>query len=120
MVLNLELTFNGFHFAVSWDQPLEPNGNLSYSVSLVGVSLVTRTQVSSGSGMQVSPGSGTQVFSGSAVVTDTQVLFGSAGEVYTLYTAVVVPQTGGGMGPESTATFTTPQQSKQHVAYCTE
>ena len=80
-----------------WDQPDEPNGNLSYNVSLVGVSLVTRMEV----------------LSESSVVRDTQVLFASTGVVYTRYTATVVPQTGGGPGPETTVTFTTPQQSKE-------
>lgn len=72
-----------------------PNGDVNYSVSLMGVSLVSMMQV----------------LSEMTVVMDTKFVLESSGEVYSLYTAVVVPQTGGGTGPESRATFTTPQQS---------
>ena len=93
-VLNLMLTYNGSHFVISWEQPLQPNGILNYTVNFTGVSLVTSEQVASES----------------VVVTELMYQPVVMGEVYSFYTAIVVSQTGGGMGPGRSVDFTTPQE----------
>lgn len=49
------------------------------------------------------------------VVTDLSFQPSQMGEVYSRYTATVVSQTGGGVGPGRSVDFTTPQESKCKV-----
>lgn len=90
------LTYNGSHFNITWAEPLEPNGILNYTVTFTSMNLVTSQQV----------------VLENVVVTELEFLPSQMGEPYTLYTAIVVSQTGGGVGPERRANFTTSQESK--------
>ena len=76
---------------------MEPNGNLNYTVSLTGISLVA--------GMEVLSRTADEVLGVGVVFMDDL-------EVYTQYTVVVVPRTGGGEGPGENASFTSPEQGE--------
>lgn len=97
-VRNLSFSHNGSHFVISWAEPAEPNGNLNYTVMLTGFSLVTMVDV----------------LSRTEVVLALEVVLMEVQEVYTRYTAIVVPQTGGGQGSGETATYVSPQQSESY------
>ena len=76
---------------------MEPNGNLNYTISLTGTSLVT--------GMEVLSRTAEEVLG-------LEVVFMDDLGVYTQYTVVVVPRTGGGEGPGENASFTSPEQGE--------
>lgn len=100
-VRNLNLSHNNSHFVISWAEPAEPNGNLNYTVTLSGFSLVTLTES----------------LSRTAVVQELEVAIMAAEEVYTRYTAVVVPETGAGQGAGENFTFTSAQDSESELHY---
>ncbi len=95
-VRNLTFSYNDTHFVVSWEEPLEPNGDLNYTISLTGFSLVTMSTV----------------LDRVEVSTELSVAFLETQGAYTRYTAAVVSQTGGGQSREENASFISPQESK--------
>ncbi len=95
-VLEIRFTHDGTNFNISWDEPLQPNGILTYNITLTGINLLRSNQILFEEG----------------VVTEQEFLLEVASVPYTFYTASVVPQTGGGVGPETNATLSTDQESK--------
>ena len=98
-VLNVIFVHDGTNFNVSWDKPLQPNGNLNYIIVLTGTNLLRNNQILSTTG----------------VVTDLEFIIESPSVPYTLYMASVLPQTGGGAGPESNATLMTDQKGNNCI-----
>ena len=95
-IQNLTLEYNGTHILATWDEPLEPNGNLNYSVDVIGTSLVTLEEV----------------IRESFVIIELGFSLEASPEAYVRYTVFVVPQTGGGQGPGMNITTITPERSK--------
>ena len=94
MVQQLDIMVNDTHVIVTWDAPVDPNGVVSYNVTVSGINRLDNASV-------LNP---TTVF-----VTETEYIIPHTSVPYSEYTAVVVPQTSAGSGPSQTDTVQTPE-----------
>ena len=90
----LNITVNGSHVIVNWDAPTNPNGVVSYNVTVSGINLLDNSSV---------------LTSTTVTISETEYIIPHTSVPYSEYTAVVVPQTSAGSGPDQSDTVQTPQ-----------
>ncbi len=81
---------------VTWNEPEETNGIVSYVVTLIGVNRIN----------------GSVFLNESLEVSNLEV--NTTRRIFSEYRVTVTPQTGAGMGPVSMETLTTPEEGKTH------
>ena len=91
-VQQLNITINSTHVIVTWNAPADPNGVVSYNVTVSGINLLNNASVLAS----------TTVF-----LAETEYIVPHTSVPYSEYTAVVVPQTSAGSGPSQTDTVRT-------------
>ena len=89
----LDITDNIDTLRVTWNQPLEPNGNISYSVTIIGMDSLSGT-----------------IFLNETVEVTSLKFDISDRRIFSKYSVIVVPQTQAGMGPVSMTTLQTPEE----------
>ena len=90
----LNITVNDTHVIVTWDAPADPNGVVSYNVTVSGINLIDDASV-----LNLT----------TVVLAETEYTIPHTSVPYSEYTAVVVPQTSAGSGPSQTDTVQTPE-----------
>ena len=94
MVQQLDITVNGSHVIVTWNAPTNPNGVVSYNVTVSGINLLDNSSV---------------LTSTTVTISDTEYIIPHTSLPHSKYTAVVVPHTSAGGGPSETDTVQTAQ-----------
>ena len=90
----LNITVNGSHVIVNWDAPTNPNGVVSYNVTVSGINLLDNSRV---------------LTSTTVTISETEYTIPHTSVPHSEYTAVVVPQTSAGGGPSETDIVQTPE-----------
>ena len=90
----LNITVNGTHVIVNWNAPTDPNGVVSYNVTVSGINLLDNSSV---------------LTSTTVTISETEYIIPHTSVPHSEYTAVVVPQTSAGVGPSETDTVQTSQ-----------
>ena len=93
-VQQLNIMVNDTHVIVTWDAPTDPNGVVSYNVTVSGINLLNNASV---------------LASTTVILAETEYIDPHTSVPYSEYTAVVVPQTSAGSGPSQTDTVQTPE-----------
>ena len=94
-VQQLNIMVNDTHVIVTWDAPTDPNGVVSYTVTVSGINLLDNASV---------------LASTTVIVTETEYTIPHTSVPYSEYTAVVVPQTSAGSGPSEMLSTQTVQE----------
>ena len=94
-VQQLNIMVNDTHVIVTWDAPADPNGVVSYNVTVSGINLLNNASV---------------LTSTPVGLAETEYIVSHTSVPYSEYTAVVVPQTSAGSGPSEMLSTQTDQE----------
>lgn len=101
-VLNLSLGHNGTHFIVSWEEPLRPNGEVSYVLNLSCTDLYQNRN---------------DVILNMKMTVALEYFVEQDSPPYSQCLVVVTSQTGAGQGPERNNSLITAEASKESVIW---
>ena len=92
---NLNASFNTTHILISWSEPANPNGIVTYNISVTETDLLTTN---------------TSTIVSEAMVTELELAVSYVVKPYSEYTVSVTSQTGAGMGDTTTFSFQTDEE----------
>ena len=88
---------NGSHILISWSEPANPNGNVTYSIVVMERDLLTNE---------------TSTVASETMVTGLELVVDYAVEPFSEYSVNVTSETGAGMGDPALFSFQTPEEGE--------